>query len=183
MYGFCRNTDLSISHFIFFKQKINLKSIYMLWKSCSSSYTEHNKIRFAIFGFFCDLLWILQVAGKTLKRVRNLFASRPLDSFPPSQIYPRIAQNTLEVSGASQCGPRAKGRCGQPKSDDLAGGPGRGRGWEGSRGRERPTCGSSLGRKAAGQGECRGLAVPAAATRGHRRGDSLGDPDVARGFQ
>jgi hypothetical protein len=47
----------------------------MLWESCSSSYTEHNKIGFAIFGFFRDLLWILQVAAETLKGVRNVFAN------------------------------------------------------------------------------------------------------------
>jgi hypothetical protein len=81
----------------------------MFGESCSSCYTKHNKIGFAIFGFFCDLLWILQVPAKTHKGVRNLFARRPLDSFPPSQIYPWIAQNTLEVSGALQCGPRAMG--------------------------------------------------------------------------
>jgi hypothetical protein len=95
--------------FLFFKQKLRLKSIYTSGESCSSCYTKHNKIRFAIFGFFCNLLWILQVSAKTHKGVRNLFARRPLDSFPPSQIYPRIAQNTLEVLGASQCGPRAMG--------------------------------------------------------------------------
>jgi hypothetical protein len=38
--------------FQFFKQKLKLKSIYMLCKSGSSSHTEHNKIGFAIFGFF-----------------------------------------------------------------------------------------------------------------------------------
>jgi hypothetical protein len=47
----------------------------MLRESCSSSYTEHNKIGFEIFGFFCDLLWILQVAAETLKGVRNVFAN------------------------------------------------------------------------------------------------------------
>jgi hypothetical protein len=79
--------------------------------------------------------------------------------------------------------PGPRGRRGWPKSGDLAGGLGQGRGWEGSRGRERPTCGSSLGWKAAGQGERRGLAVPAAATGGRQRGDGLCDLDVARGFQ
>jgi hypothetical protein len=60
---------------------------------------------------------------------------------------------------------------------------GRGRGWEGSRGRERPTCGSSLGRDAAGQGERRGSVVPAAVTGERRRGGGLGDQSVARGLQ
>jgi hypothetical protein len=47
----------------------------MLWESCSSSYTEHNKIVIAIFGVFCDWLWILQVASETLKAVRNISAN------------------------------------------------------------------------------------------------------------
>jgi hypothetical protein len=51
MYEFCRITDLRISHFIFFKQTLQLKSIYTFWESCSSSYTEHNKIGFAILDF------------------------------------------------------------------------------------------------------------------------------------
>jgi hypothetical protein len=46
---------------------------YMLRESCSSSYTEHNKIGFAIFGFFCDLLWILQGAAETHQRVKKRF--------------------------------------------------------------------------------------------------------------
>jgi hypothetical protein len=107
----------------------------MFRESCSFSYTEHNKIRFAIFGFFCDLLWILQVAAKSTQRARNLFARRPLDSFPPSQIYPRIAQNTLEVSGASQCGPQAKGRRGLEEFRR----PRPGSAWGGSRGYGEPT--------------------------------------------
>jgi hypothetical protein len=58
----------------------------MFRESCSFSYTEHNKIGFAIFEFFCDLLLILQGAVETLKRGRNLFASRPLERFKDSQI-------------------------------------------------------------------------------------------------
>jgi hypothetical protein len=38
--------------FLFFKQKLWLKSIYIFGESCSSCYTEHKKIGFAIFGFF-----------------------------------------------------------------------------------------------------------------------------------
>jgi hypothetical protein len=50
----------------------------MLWESCNFSYTEHNKIGFAISGFLYDFIRILQGAAETLKRGRNLFASRPL---------------------------------------------------------------------------------------------------------
>jgi hypothetical protein len=54
--------------FQFFKQKLKLKSIYILWESCSSSYTEHNKIEFAIFGFFRDFILNLQVSVETQQR-------------------------------------------------------------------------------------------------------------------
>jgi hypothetical protein len=114
--------------------------MYIFGESCSSCYTEHKKIIFAIFGFFCDFIRILQVAAKSTQRVRNLFACKPLDSCPPSQIYPQIAQNTLEDSGASQCGPRAKGRRGRPKSGEAGGGDGRGSAWAGSRVRLGPVC-------------------------------------------
>jgi hypothetical protein len=57
--------------FQFVKQKLKLKSIYMFWESCSSSYTEHKKIGFAIFGFFCDFIRILQVAAKSTQRGKN----------------------------------------------------------------------------------------------------------------
>jgi hypothetical protein len=60
-------------------QKLNLKIIYMLCKSCRSSHTEHNKIGFAIFGFFCDLLRNLQDPAKTLKGVRSIFRVGPLN--------------------------------------------------------------------------------------------------------
>jgi hypothetical protein len=48
-------------------QNLELKSIYILCRNCSSSYTEHNKIGFAIFGFLYDFILNLQVTAKTLK--------------------------------------------------------------------------------------------------------------------
>jgi hypothetical protein len=51
----------------------------MFGGSCSSSYTEHNKIWFAIFGFFYDFISILQVAAKTHQRGKNLLVLRPLE--------------------------------------------------------------------------------------------------------
>jgi hypothetical protein len=36
----------------------------MLGESCSSSQTEHKKIGFAIFGFFCDFIPILEGADR-----------------------------------------------------------------------------------------------------------------------
>jgi hypothetical protein len=81
----------------------------MLWKSCSSSYTEHNKIGFAIFGFFCDFIRFFKVAAKTHKGVKNHFASGPLERSGSSQQGPRFAQNSLDLLGALQCGPWGTG--------------------------------------------------------------------------
>jgi hypothetical protein len=39
----------------------------MLWESCSSSHTEHNKISFAIFGFLYDFIGILQGSAQGVK--------------------------------------------------------------------------------------------------------------------
>jgi hypothetical protein len=52
----------------------------MLWESCSFGHTGHNKIGFAIFGFFYDFIGILQVAAKTHKEVKNHFARGSLES-------------------------------------------------------------------------------------------------------
>jgi hypothetical protein len=60
-------------------QKLKLKSIYMLCRKCSSSDTEHNKIGLAFFGFFCNLICILQLAAETQQRVKKHFARRPLE--------------------------------------------------------------------------------------------------------
>jgi hypothetical protein len=49
----------------------------MFGESYSSGYTEHNKITFAIFGFFYDLLWILQGAAEIHKRVRIILHAGP----------------------------------------------------------------------------------------------------------
>jgi hypothetical protein len=49
----------------------------MIWEICSSSYTEHNKIGFAIFGFFYDFISNLQDTAKTLKRLRIILHADP----------------------------------------------------------------------------------------------------------
>jgi hypothetical protein len=51
----------------------------MLCKSSSSSYTEHNKIGFSIFGFFYELIWNLQVTGSIHKIGKNLIALSPFE--------------------------------------------------------------------------------------------------------
>jgi hypothetical protein len=49
----------------------------MLWESCSSCYTEHNKIEFAIVRFFCDFIWFFKVTAKTHKRGRIILHKDP----------------------------------------------------------------------------------------------------------
>jgi hypothetical protein len=44
--------------------------MYTFGESCSSWYTEHSKIKFAIFGFFYDFIGILQVSAEIDKRIR-----------------------------------------------------------------------------------------------------------------
>jgi hypothetical protein len=60
-------------------QNLELKSIYMLCRNCSSRYTKHHKIGFAIFGFFYDFILNLQVTTKTHQRVKNHITKRPLE--------------------------------------------------------------------------------------------------------
>jgi hypothetical protein len=48
----------------------------MFCRSCSSNYTENNKIGFACFGFFCELIWILQVAAKNTQRGKKPFCGQ-----------------------------------------------------------------------------------------------------------
>jgi hypothetical protein len=106
----------------------------MLGESCSSSHTDHNKIGFAIFGFFCDFIQILQVAAKNTQRGKNHFAHRPSERLKSSQICPRFAQNSLKVSVALQCSPRGQGaaRLAGFRRGRRRGWPGKC--WEGSRG-------------------------------------------------
>jgi hypothetical protein len=48
-------------------QNVELNGIYIHCRFCSSSYTEHNKIGFAIFGFLYDFILNLQGTVKTLE--------------------------------------------------------------------------------------------------------------------
>jgi hypothetical protein len=51
----------------------------MLFRNCSSSHTAHNKIKFAIFGFFYDFICIFQVTSSNNKTGKNLLALSPWD--------------------------------------------------------------------------------------------------------
>jgi hypothetical protein len=112
--------------FHFFKQKLKLKSIYMLCGSCSSSHTENNKIGFAIFGFFCELIWSLQVTGRINKTGKNLIALSPLGILSlhkyalafnaqapgknsPSQLYPPAAEQARRRRGRARGRKQARG--------------------------------------------------------------------------
>jgi hypothetical protein len=76
--------------FLFFKQKLKLKSIHIFGQSCSPCYTKHSKIGFAIFGFFYDFYSNLQGAGLIHKTKKNLFAQGTLKLLKSSQFYPRF---------------------------------------------------------------------------------------------
>jgi hypothetical protein len=62
-------------------QKLKLKSIYKFRKSCSSSHTEHNKIGFAIFGFFYDFIWIYKLQAQHKRKRRIFFHNHPWKVF------------------------------------------------------------------------------------------------------
>jgi hypothetical protein len=78
-------------------------------------------------------------------------ANRPLEKVWGSQIYPSFAKTPLERTPVLQCSPQPRGRRGQGKSGGLAGGLGRGRGWEGARGRARPIRVRVWGKRTAGE--------------------------------
>jgi hypothetical protein len=92
--------------FLFFKQKLLLKSIYILGESCSSCYAENNKIELAIFGFFNNFILNLQVPAEihkggriisrrnpwnflSLTRLPSTLAARPSNPKNSPQGYPQ----------------------------------------------------------------------------------------------
>jgi hypothetical protein len=80
IYIYCRNIDLVILRFYFSSNNCSSK-VYTSLEKVVSCYTEQNKIEFAISGFFCDLLWILQGAAKTHKEWKIHFARGSLERF------------------------------------------------------------------------------------------------------
>jgi hypothetical protein len=98
----------------------------MLRNSCSSSHTKHNKIWFAFFGFFYELILNLQVTGSNNKNWKNLLALRPtrllklhnhtlafntqtLGDKSPSQLYPPAAEQARRQRGRAGEGKQARG--------------------------------------------------------------------------
>jgi hypothetical protein len=118
MCGFCRITDLGIL-LSNFSSKHN-KGIYIFGESCSSYYTEHNKIEFAIFGFFYDFILNLQVAVETQQRWRIIFHKDPW-----KDLWVHIKVLGLHKTPQNHLKPYnvplgAWGRCGRWNSVDLA---------------------------------------------------------------
>jgi hypothetical protein len=95
-------------------QKLKLKSIYMLWKSCSSGYTEHNKLGFPIFGFFCDFIQFFQVAGKTHKRGRYVLRVAPWKTSKDHRQGPSLHQTPWNYLGLCNVVQGGKGRRSRP---------------------------------------------------------------------
>jgi hypothetical protein len=102
----------------------------MLCKSCRSSHMEYNKISFCIFRIFLWFYMDFTRLGQKLQSVMNLFASRPLERFESSQIYPWFAQKSSgSVGGGDRRIPartaaELAGEVGKTMRDSL-----RGRGW------------------------------------------------------
>jgi hypothetical protein len=69
----------------------------MLWESCSSSYTEHNKIRFAIFGFSTILYRIYKFQPRHTRRVESI-CTLALGTFKLSQLHPFLEQSAPQVT-------------------------------------------------------------------------------------
>jgi hypothetical protein len=79
----------------------------MFGESCSSCYTEHNKIELAIFGFFYDFKSNLQCSAISPKGVKIHFAKESLERSVGLQQGPWFAQSTSQRRRALQCGPWA----------------------------------------------------------------------------
>jgi hypothetical protein len=134
----------------------------MFGESYSSCYTEHNKIGFAIFGVFYDFKSILQVSAITHKCLKTLFATRTLERLKPHNHTLSLRKTPQKEFKPRNAALGPWGRRGWPKSGDLAGGLGRGRRREGSRGREGPACVRFWGRQVTGELSRRGRAAVAA---------------------
>jgi hypothetical protein len=77
--------------------------------SCSSSHKEHKKIGFAIFGFFCDLIWILQVAANKTQRGKKPFCEQAPGKIELFTVMPLVCDKAPGITWDLQCGPWTKG--------------------------------------------------------------------------
>jgi hypothetical protein len=140
MYGFCRITDLGISHFNFSSKTYSSK-VYTCFEKVLVLVTHSTtKLGLQFLDFFCNFKRFFKVTAKTHKRGEIHFANRPLESFGCSQLCPWFTITPLERSQSNQCSPGARGRHGRPDSGEVAGGLGRGSSWRGSRGHKGAIC-------------------------------------------
>jgi hypothetical protein len=111
-------------------QKLPWKTMVMLYKSCSVFHEESNKIGFAFFWFFYDVLQKLQDPTKLLYYLTNYFTCRPLELFKGSQIWPQFTLTTLERNQSLQLGhwPWPPAATAKSRQAGVAGGQGRGGG-------------------------------------------------------
>jgi hypothetical protein len=109
-------------------QKQELKSIYILCKRCRSSDTEHGKIGFAIFGFFCDFIRILQGAAETHKGGKILITFRPLEDLKAHNHTPGLRQGPWKFLGPCNAVLKPGRRRNPPDSGEAAVGEVRRRG-------------------------------------------------------
>jgi hypothetical protein len=152
--------------------KISRNSLGEYNKSCSAPHQESSKIEFEIFRIFYDFLENLQESAKSFYYWSSHFVSGPLDLFPPSQLYPRFALNTLERFGPLQSYPWSWGLHGWPESGEAGGAPGRGKGQARPRAHLGSGGGRSWGGGVAGEGARQRSAVTAAVARFNDEDDS-----------
>jgi hypothetical protein len=110
MCGFGCTIDLVKMVFYFSCKNESSKVYTCFFRSCSSSHIEHNKISFAIFGFFYDFIWILQVTGSKGKTWRIYFYPSPWKDLKPHTTTLGFCTQVPKRSQSSHVYPSAAGR-------------------------------------------------------------------------
>jgi hypothetical protein len=169
MYGFCRNTDLGISHFNFSSKNYSSK-VYTCFAKVVGLVTRSTEKLGLQYLDFSTILYVFYKLQLKHNKGKETFAGRPLESFKPSQICPWLEQNTLKFLGSRNVALGGLGRRGSPDSGEAGGRDGRGRVGEEPRGHVRPIWGRSLGQAASVRGARQRLAVSAAGARATVRG-------------
>jgi hypothetical protein len=97
-------------------QKPSHKSIYNLYKSCSTLHKETGKIGFTFLWFFCEFLWNLQVLAKTTKKEQSIYTP-VLGNFSGITHIPLLlTTGSLQEWNQAQGSPAAQGSS-QPARD------------------------------------------------------------------
>jgi hypothetical protein len=82
----------------------------MLWESCSSSYTEHNKIEFAFFGFFCNFIWFFKVTAEAQQGVKIILRRNPWNFLSLTRLPSTLAARPSNPKNFPQGYPRRRRR-------------------------------------------------------------------------